>query len=436
MKLFSQNVKLIHLTCVCLMLFSGCRRHYEVEVPALSRINIIDREGFVSTIQTADRLRVYQNVDFHAPQAYEKVMGVYHRDPNGTIRSFIASYYPNGQLHQWLDVMNGRANGTYQEWHENGLIKLQAQITGGEADLTEDAMRSWIFEGKSQAWNTQGTLEAQFTYCTGKLEGEALEYHPNQTIRKRMHYHEHALEGIEEIYDDKGLLLESNEYLAGVRHGVTNRYWASGILMAQERFEKDCLCSGKYFDRKGQIISAIEAGSGFRIIFDHQRIRTREQYKNGFPEGLVELFDANGVITQSYHQKYNKKNGEEIFYYPVTSQRAFLAGEIRPKISLMWVDDQLQGLVKTWYDNGQIESQREMSQNIRNGISNAWYRNGRLMLMEEYEQDKLIKGEYFRRNERLPVSLVNDGTGEATIYDADGNLVRKIQYFRSHAIDI
>lgn len=419
-----------------LVLLGSCQRSVYVEDhrPTLTRINIVDREGFATTIHAPDRLKFYQNTNFLTPQAYEKVMGIYERDSKGIIRSFITSYYENGQVRRYLDVVNGRAHGIYHEWHENGVLKLEAYIMGGEADLTDEAMRSWLFDGRCRAWNTQGQLEAQFDYDKGKLEGESLEYHANGAIKRRVAFHENALDGCETFYDDQGLLLERNHYAMGLRQGRTERYWSNGALMAEEQFERDCLFSGRYYAKDGKEIAMIKEGAGFRAIFDQQRCRRKEQYQSGLPKGLVELFDENGSLMQSYYQKEGKKNGEERFYYAPTSMQEFLSGQVRPKISLMWVDDELQGIVRTWYENGQIESQREIHQNARNGVCSAWYRNGHVMLMEEYEQDKLMKGEYYRKTDRYPVSIVHDGEGIATLYDADGTFIRKIEYFRSSPI--
>ncbi len=48
------------------------------------------------------------------------------------------------------------------------------------------------------------------------------------------------------------------------------------------------------------------------------------------------------------------KTGKEIEYFPNTDKQ---------KLLIDWFEDQIQGMVKTWYPNGKIESQREMSSN-------------------------------------------------------------------------
>ena len=97
-------------------------------------------------------------------------------------------------------------------------------------------------------------------------------------------------------------------------------------------------------------------------------------------------------------------------------------------LSITWFKNKIQGLVKSWYPNGQLESQREMADNRRTGILTAWYADGSLMLMENYEQDLLAKGEYFKRGDSFPVGTVYNGEGTATIFDCTGVFVRKINY--------
>ena len=90
--------------------------------------------------------------------------------------------------------------------------------------------------------------------------------------------------------------------------------------------------------------------------------------------------------------------------------------------------ERFKDIVKTWYPNGSPESQREMANNAKNGVLTAWYRDGNLMMIEEYENDKLVRGDYFKKEERIPVSQVIGGKGTVTIFDADGHFVQKIAY--------
>ena len=125
------------------------------------------------------------------------------------------------------------------------------------------------------------------------------------------------------------------------------------------------------------------------------------------------------MIHCSYEIKDDKKHGMEWEYFPGTSQ---------PKICLSWEDDKIEGQVKTWYENGQQESQREIHDNKKQGLGFAWYKNGDLMLSEEYEQDKLIQGSYYKRGDKTPLSKIESGKGSATLHSGEGIFLKKISY--------
>ena len=131
-----------------------------------------------------------------------------------------------------------------------------------------------------------------------------------------------------------------------------------------------------------------------------------------------------------YHMENNLKNGEEYEYQIRKNSR-----EPKPKLLITWYKGKIQGYVKTWYDNGNIESQREMVNNKRNGLATAWYKDGSLMLIEEYDHDFLLKGEYYKKEDRTPVSEITDGNGIVTIYDGEGHFIRRINYYNGKPQD-
>ena len=68
-----------------------------------------------------------------------------------------------------------------------------------------------------------------------------------------------------------------------------------------------------------------------------------------------------------------------------------------------------------------------MSQNLKSFLA-AWYRDGSLMLIEEYDRDRLKRGDYLKKPNTTPISKVINGKGIATLFDADGKTLRKVSY--------
>ena len=176
------------------------------------------------------------------------------------------------------------------------------------------------------------------------------------------------------------------------------------------------------YDATEQLISEVADGNGRKAIFSKTDISELHEYRHGIPEGEIVVFGCDHKPLRKYQIKNYQKHGEEIEFYEMPHIRHL------PKLSISWYEGKVQGIAKTWYDNGVQESKREMSNNTKNGILTAWYRDGQLMLIEEYDHNKLVKGEYYRKGDRNPISMVNEGKGIVTMFDQEGNFVKKITY--------
>lgn len=385
----------------------------------LLSIQVIDRNGFAETISAKDRLARYKNTDFCNPQPYQKVLRVFGKNSEGKPVSKVTSYHPNGYLKQYLEAVDGRAHGLYREWHPNGKLKMELSVIEGSAELSEVAMGSWIFEGKNTVFDDQGHLLAEILYEKGVLQGNSLYYYPEGQIKKICPYTQDKLDGSVLTYSPEGSLLEILAYANDEPHGKSASYREDGSLLFEELFEEGLLQEGTYYIHDAPI-AGVHQGAGKRAEFTEGKLTRLVSYHKGSPEGLVECLTPNGSIHVTYFQKEGKKQGKETEYYLDTPSQ--------PKIVLHWQDDMLQGLVKTWYPDGTLESEREMYQNKKNGPSLAWYKNGSLMLQEEYEKDLLTSASYYKKGDKKPVSRISKGKGTATLYNGEGYFLKKIPY--------
>ncbi|MBS4163197.1 Uncharacterized protein PRO82_000495 [Candidatus Protochlamydia amoebophila] len=422
-KAFKQMSLWVFLAFLALTFSSAKRNTYRKRPLPLTSIHIIDRNGFAETISNKDRLNQYQQTDFLSSQPYQKVLRIYARDSKGNVRSVVTTYHANGNPKQFLQILNGRANGCYYEWHENGSISLSTKVIGGVADVTPSAERSWIFDGSSYAWDEDENLIGEIFYNQGSLEGVSTHYHSCGQVWKQIPYKKNQIEGVCEIYKTNGEILQQIHYVQGQKHGPSFRYWDNKNLASQEEYCKGKLENGQYFDQQGNSVAEVKQGTGFRAVFGKDYIKEIQEYREGILEGEVKVFTACGNLKRVYHVKNQIKHGEEMDYYDSINPQT-----IQPKLAFYWYEGKIQGHVKTWYANGVQESQKEMANNAKHGVSTAWYQDGNLMMIEEYDNDKLIKGDYFRKGERAPASQVIIGKGTATIFDAEGHFVQKINY--------
>ena len=386
---------------------------------SLSRVNIVDHSNLSETITNPERLKALANRNYLEPQPYLKVARVFTRDKEGSSRSIITSYYENGQIRQYLECLNGRACGVYQEWHPNGQKRLLARVLAGQADIDEKSMISWAFDGSCTAWDEQGAVEVVFTYKHGALNGLSTTFYSTGEKASVIPYESGLKEGAQVAYSTSGDVLGEISFHKGTRHGPAFGRYDDGTDCWKEEYVDDHLMQGTYLGRDRTTQSSVVNGEGVRSVFDDGLLSTQEEVRSGLPEGWVTTFDANGMVSRKHQVRDGKKNGVEIRYFPDTTQE---------KISIEWLNGAIHGTVKTWYPAGALESQREMSQNMRQGIATAWYPDGSLLLVEEYLDDKLVRGRYHRKGDPSPVSTIEGGNGIATLFDSSGTIIEKVTY--------
>ena len=405
------------------LLFYSCSHHTTDSSNSIVSMQLIDRNGFIETISNKERLSSYQPIDFLTPQPYQKVLRVYGRTPSGHSHSKITSYHSNGQAWQYLEVVDGRAHGTYYEWYANGKKRIEATVIEGSADINDLAQTTWLFDGKSTVWDEMENCMAEIYYSKGVLDTPSLYFHPNGQLQKTIPYSKGEIHGVVLRYNEQALLIEEIHYTEGKKQGTSFASWESSQPLYIEEYEKDALLQASYYDSSGKLVADVKDRFGKQAHFEEKALSSLVEIQEGIPNGKVELFSENGTLSSSYSWRDGKKTGEEWKYYPTTPNK-----ELTPKLCIHWHEDFIQGQVKTWYPNGTLESQRELNSNKKQGLSFAWYQNGDLMCMEEYENDLLVKGSYFKRGDKKPVSKIDEGKGLATLYTSEGFLLRKTPY--------
>ncbi|HEX4839198.1 MAG TPA: hypothetical protein VFU89_02010 [Rhabdochlamydiaceae bacterium] len=404
------------------LLLTGCASKTAQHANDLTTIQTLDRNGFSETISAKERLGKYENTDFLTPQPYQKVVRVFGKSSQGKTHSKVTTYHPNGQPWQYLEVENGRAHGKFIQWHPNGQLKVEAYVIEGTPDISEMAQLTWFFEGTSLVYDEQGRLLAKIFYEKGLLEGTSLYFHPNGTLSKEIPYQKNEIHGVVQLFNEQEVCLEKVNYTDGLCDGTAMAIWTPNQIKYGEEWEKGLLLSGTYYSPDGKECSRVENRAGFQALFENSILVSLVEYQKGVPEGQVKTFNPKGQLVSLYHLKDNMKDGEEWEYYPSDEDPP------SPKLCLQWKEDTMHGTVKTWYENGVLESQREMHDNKKHGPSYAWFKDGGLMLTEEYENGHLMKGSYFKKDGKKPISKVENGKGIATLSDKDGRLTKKIVY--------
>lgn len=411
-----------YLLCLLLLFFSSCSR-LDQPKPHLIKVSLTDQNGFSQTISTKERLKELERVNFLHAQSYKKVLRIYERNSEGALPAVLTTYYPNGQINQYLEIVNNRAFGSYKEWYSSGKLHIKATLTGGVADTTPSAQNTWIFEGLCEVFSENEKIIAKIPYEKGVLSGKALQFYPSGALQEEVFYEGGKIQGQKKTYYENGSLHKDSNYKEGLLHGKSTEFFSSGSIFSVEIYDENKLVDSTYYDESGAPLEAIKQGFGKKVFLSKKGEREYISYYEGVPSGLVEVYTKEGYLKRSYHIKNGKKHGEDIEYYCGPSFQVS-----RPKLKVFWVDGQIHGTIQTWYPSGQIESQKEISQNQKQGLSICWYGDGSLMLVEEYDKGLLLKGAYYDKVQSNPTSEVKDGKGVVSLYDSEGKFLTKTFY--------
>ncbi len=388
-------------------------------------VQLTDRNGISETISQKDRLIQLSSNDFLSEQPYKVVKQIFSKDSEGKTPSKLTSYHDNGQIKQYLEVKNGRAFGKYLEWYQNGVLKLEANTIEGIGDLSLDAALGWMFDDTSFAYDDKGNMIARVPYKKGVIDGLCTYYDDQGKQIKSIEYVNGYMHGeYKELYPS-GEIKKITNYVFGEKQGLSEFFGNETCPKYNEQYEKNRLHSGSYYDLKGSLISSVDDYNGFKVIYQDGKLRRRLEIKSGKIEGKMTCFFEDGSISNTYYIVNGEKHGEEILYY--TSKK--------PKMRLDWYEGEIHGQINTWYSTGENESERQMYHNEKHGKSLAFYADGSIMLIEEYENENLYEGSYFKKGKKEPVSSVVRGDGIATIYDKDGILLQRVKYEKGKPVD-
>lgn len=413
------------LSLLCCVLLSCCATQHG----QLTHISIVDRNGVTQTVNQSDRLKRFSQTDFLSTQPYEKIVRYYKPDRDGNTKSILTSYHENGQPMQYLEAKDSRASGAYREWYSNGQLRVEVNVVGGVADLTPEAQASWLFDGVSYAYAETGELEAEIPYQHGVLHGTSFYYHADGSVWKEIPYTQGKKHGNMRVHRADGTLLLQTPYTQDKAHGRAVRYWDETQLAIEELYENDRLVEGQYWSPSGDLAAEVKGGSGFRARFGRSGIASLHEVRKGVGEGLVKEFAEDGSVCRSYYIKDGEMHGPETVYFHKSETDQ---AELLPHMVINWEKGSIQGSVETWYPSGVRESAREFNKNQKHGLSTAWYSDGSLMLIEEYDTNRLVKGQYMRKGDKEAVSRIANGNGLATLFDGSGALVRRVNYANGH----
>jgi len=311
-------------------------------------------------------------------------------------------YYPDGQIKSEIEFSDGKVNGQVKTYFENGKI---SEISSWTNDLPN---------GYSKYFYHNGNLYQEEFYKDGKLNGEQKTYFVNRKLKTRIIYKDDFIWQVLVTNDTLGNKLD--ELTIDKGHGVLNSYYLSGKIQSITIFENG-IPNGKmsWFFESGKDQGYLTFVNGHKdgelIIFhENGQIARKASFKNDFIIGTEKTYSKKGGIISEMTYKQNL----------TTEDITRLDGGIFQTVS--GVIDPLglgkgimNGSYRTYYGNGQIESEQYYFDGLQDSLFREYFDNGSIKtdiyFDDNYESNKRYE-KRFDKNGKAIMSLVFELRGQ------------------------
>jgi antitoxin component YwqK of YwqJK toxin-antitoxin module len=159
-----------------------------------------------------------------------RVARIYTVKKGTDIREGVAlSYHPNGKLAVEAPYRNGKLDGVFRSFDENGKLHETIGYLDGEE------------EGFSIIYYENGKKKSRESYRRGVLNGVSEEWFENGKLRRQIPYENGQIHGVVKFYDEMGLLAEDMNFVRGIRNGTYHRYTFGKVTLEAEFQNNRCV---------------------------------------------------------------------------------------------------------------------------------------------------------------------------------------------------
>lgn len=334
--------------------------------------------------------------------------------------------YPGGQVASEGMLRDGRPDGLWKTYYENGQLKSIGKRTDFLLDST------WVFFSEvgdtSLIVNYKRDLKNGPRFTFGKddivmepfvndvRQGEGKRYDLKRNLIQTVTYKNGVEEGISPVFDTTGLLCEIITYKKGFvmtreainrydREGKKHGYWKTFFddwSVHTECYYRHGMRDGFYkeYDEKGNLkkitkfvndVEQVVESDMKPLVVQHEyypngKVKREASFRDGKREGVWREFDEQGNVLNSQTYQKGVLVGQGIV--DIDGKRRGLFKEFYPDNSLraegVFVDGLRSGEWKFYYHNGQIQEIGSYQEGQPDGIWTWYYDNGQKQIEEQF----------------------------------------------------
>ncbi|MBQ7490351.1 MAG: hypothetical protein IJT51_07545 [Bacteroidales bacterium] len=339
-------------------------------------------------------------------------------NPNGYNRF----RYPNGQISSEGWLKDGKPEGWWKSYNENGTLVSEGNRINHLLDST------WTF------YNNDGAKTLVINYKKGKKNGERIQYSAEEyTVENWV---EDTITGNVSTFSNDGRLLKTVPYLEGKPHGIGKQYNDEGTVTTITHYFKGVMTKRERINRKDK--SGLRQGN-WKFFWDNGNLKQEGTYLNDKKHGFFKDYDEDGNFLAVYKYqndelvedaKETKKLDKKTAYHPngkIAITATYYKGQpegVRREYDTNGV------LVKGYlFENGILRYEGITDENgLRQGLWKEYYETGELRAKGKYKNSMPIDDwVFYLPNKTVEIEGEYDKkgrkTGEWKWYYANGELL-------------
>lgn len=297
---------------------------------------------------------------------------------DGKLQGEKINYYTNGHIETVVSFNKGVKSGPCKSYYENGEIHYDYQ------------MNNDIIEGEVKEYYNNGKLYSTVIYKKGKAEGEWVSYHQNGTLREKGNMISGMKEGLFTTLNDEGKMISKVNYSKDKMDGEAIYFYENGNPLKKIQYDKG--------EKNGLSTEYAENGNASSIT----------TYKNN---RIVSVKFYNTTNQQLIREKEltDKKNNNLLLYNEV----GCLTGEINCTREGVY-----NGSRTKYFLNGKVASMSNYVMGLQEGEEKTYYNNGQIQTQYQYEKDKLVNTykRYHYNGKLSETGMYVDGMVQGIVY--------------------
>lgn len=217
--------------------------------------------------------------------------------------------------------------------------------------------------GLVSAYYSDGNPERTVSYVKGLREGVMTYYYESGTVRATVFYKNNLVDGAVKSYYENGILAGDCTYKANKLDGICKVYNEDGSILAEEQFKNGL--------KEGESIG-----------YDKDVAVLKSHFKNNILTGRA-VYDENSVLQAELLADDSGVFNRYQSYYP--------NGTL--KIDAEMSGNKIVGKVTEYYDNGRIKSKYQINNGSLLGEYVTYRKNGNISYTETYTAGEELEGE-------------------------------------------